>query len=169
MKILQILVVILAFNFIIVFGQNKNADKVVVTGTIKVENYSNDYYETVIDSKSITELPKSSDINELPKTPKTQKKVKNKKIEKKKEQKKHFEIVKSAVVIFRNEKFEEFRTYTNSKGKYKIILPKGKYQIYSTMNDKCWMCAEYIPQEVFQLTENKFKLDIVLRSGPTIE
>jgi len=73
------------------------------------------------------------------------------------------------VVIFRNEKWVEFRTISDETGKYEIRLPYGKYSVYSIPHPACWMCADYTNNEFLVDKGEKISLDIVLRSSPVIE
>ena len=73
------------------------------------------------------------------------------------------------VVIFRDEKWREFRTISDKTGKYEIRLPYGKYSVYSTPDPACWMYADYSNSEFLVDKGGKTSLDIVLRSHPIIE
>jgi hypothetical protein len=73
------------------------------------------------------------------------------------------------IVIFRNDKWVEFRTVSDETGKYEIRLPYGKYFVYSTPHPECWMCADYSNNEFLVDKREKNSLDIVLRLSPVIE
>jgi hypothetical protein len=67
------------------------------------------------------------------------------------------------IVLFRDEKNKEFIAKGNEKGKYKITLPFGKYFVYATVNDRCWMCAEFYHNDFVVVKKGRIKLDVFLR------
>ena len=74
-----------------------------------------------------------------------------------------FETIEGAVVRFTNEKGDVFSATTDKNGKYRISLPLGKYTIYSTASEGCWMCAEYYSKDLLIVKKRKIILDITLR------
>jgi hypothetical protein len=72
-------------------------------------------------------------------------------------------IVEGAVIKIRSEDNHEYFAKTNDKGVYRVILPFGKYFVYSTVNDKCWMCAEFYKHDLLINKVGEISLDIELR------
>ena len=71
-------------------------------------------------------------------------------------------VIKDAVIKIRDEDYNEYSAKTDDKGKYRIDLPFAKYFIYSTVNDKCWMCAEFYRHDFLINKEGEINLDINL-------
>lgn len=72
-------------------------------------------------------------------------------------------LLEGAVVKIRDENYNEYFAKTDKKGNYRVILPFGKYFIYSTVNDKCWMCAEFYKRDFLINKEGEINLDIELQ------
>ena len=71
-------------------------------------------------------------------------------------------IVPGGYVKFRGGNWSEYSVKADEKGRYSIDLPPGTYMVYATVNDKCWMCAEFMKKDLVLGTKTKVKLDIYL-------
>ena len=72
-------------------------------------------------------------------------------------------IIEGAVIHIRDADYNEYFAKTDGNGIYLVTLPFGKYNIYSTVNDKCWMCAEFYKNDFLINKEGEIKLDIELQ------
>jgi hypothetical protein len=72
-------------------------------------------------------------------------------------------IIQGAVIKIRDADYNEYLAKTDEKGIYQLILPFGKYFIYSTVSDKCWMCAEFYRKDFLIDKKGEIKLDIELQ------
>lgn len=162
MKKNQIVIFILCISlcFVSTFGQKKNDNTIVLKGTVKIAIQ--------------TAVPLSIDTTvETGKPTKPDKKFKNKEnkrdLNKERETRNslngkiEIQIVKGAVIRFTNEKGNIFSAKTDAKGKFKIGLPIGKYTIYATANEECWMCAEYYNYDFLITDKHKSNLNIILQ------
>jgi hypothetical protein len=71
-------------------------------------------------------------------------------------------IVPGGYVKFQGGYSSEYSVRADEKGKYSIDLPPGTYMVYATVNDQCWMCAEFMKKQLVLGTKAKVKLDIYL-------
>ena len=72
-------------------------------------------------------------------------------------------IIGGAVIVIRDADYNEYFAKTDEKGIYRVTLPFGNYFIYSTVNDKCWMCAEFYKKDFLINKEGEIKLDMELQ------
>lgn len=72
-------------------------------------------------------------------------------------------IITDAPITIRDSDNNEYHVKTDEKGIYRVRLPFGRYFIYSTVSDKCWMCAEFYKNDFLVNTEGEIKLDMELQ------
>lgn len=72
-------------------------------------------------------------------------------------------IIEGAVIKIRDADYNEYFAKTDENGIYKLTLPFGKYFIYSTVNEKCWMCAEFYKHDFLINKKGETKLDMELQ------
>lgn len=72
-------------------------------------------------------------------------------------------IVEGAVIKIRDADHNEYVVKTDEKGVYRVTLPFGQYFIYSTVNDECWMCAEFYQRDFLINKEGEIRLNMELQ------
>ncbi len=154
---MQILVfnLIISFCFINTIGQEKSKS-IDVKGTVKIETLKG--IPTKIRVKKLIHLKKLKNEQNINTNIKDLVEPYNSF-----EEKNELKIIKGVVIRFTNDKGIIYTTKTNEKGRFQINLPIGKYNVYATASEGCWMCAEYYNKGFIIENRHKIKLNIILQ------
>ena len=158
-KLLQIIIISLcvSFCFIGAFGQKKSAKAIILKGTVQIETIT--AVSSKIDTTIIGPIESAKTVKKREKRRKRNSSVTGSSLNIEPE----IQIVKGAVITFTDEKGTKYLAKTDEKGKFEISLPIGKYSIYATVNEQCWMCAEYYNTEFLITDRHRSNLNIILR------